>query len=77
MDLNDIDTTLDRVVGRLADPGYRAAYPNETELEIDVWARASSLERELGFDCLTSHTVHSDRAVEKWQEFCGEVNAEC
>ena len=28
--------------------------------------------RQLGFDCLTSHTVHSDRSAEQWQQFCEE-----
>ena len=70
--LNDIDAVLDRVVDRLAEPGYKAAYPNETELELDVWPRAMSLARQLGFDCLTSHTVHSDRAVKEWHAFSRE-----
>ena len=29
-----------------------------------------SLARQLGFDCLTSHAVHADRSIEKWQAFC-------
>lgn len=70
--MNDIDTKLNRLVSRLAEPGYEPAYPDETALETEVWARAVALAQEWGFDCLTSHTAHSDRDVEKWEAFCRE-----
>ncbi len=72
MGKNDIDAILRRLVGRLAEPGYRTAYPNETEFEIDVWPRVVLLAQQLGFECLTSHTAHPDRSVEKWQDFAQE-----
>jgi sugar phosphate isomerase/epimerase len=72
MESAQIDAVLDRVVGRLIEPPYKATYPNETELEVEVWRRMVLLAEELGFDCLTSHAVHADRSVAKWQEFAGE-----
>ena len=69
---NEIDSLLDRIVVQLAEPGYKETYPDETRFEVDVWPRVVSLARQLGFDCLTSHAVHSDRSVEKWREFCEE-----
>jgi hypothetical protein len=72
MEPGSIDDVLDRLVHRLAEPGYRKRYPDETEFEIDVWPRVVSLVEETGFECLTSHTVHSDRSVEKWKLFCEE-----
>ena len=72
MELDDINAVLDRVVRRLAEPGYKARYPDEAEFEVEVWPRVVSLARQLGFDCLTSHTVHPDRSAEEWQQFCAE-----
>ena len=72
MDVGDIDAVLDRVVGRLGDSGYKTTYSDEEEFEVDVWPRLVSVACQLGFDCLTSHTVHSDRSAEKWDEFCAE-----
>jgi len=54
-----IDTVLDRVIGRLAEPGYLPTYPDEAAFELDVWIRADALGRNLRFDCLTSHTMNS------------------
>jgi hypothetical protein len=67
---SEIDAALNQVLVRLAEPGYEATYRDETAFEIDAWSRIVSLARELGFDCLTSHAVHSDRSIEKWHEFC-------
>jgi hypothetical protein len=68
--MDEIDAVRDRVVGRLAEGGYKARYSDETAFEVDVWPRVFSLAQELGFDCLTSHAVHADRSVEQWREFC-------
>ena len=68
--MSEIDAVLNRVLVRLAEPGYEATYRDETAFEIAAWSRIVSLARELGFDCLTSHTIHSDRSIEKWHEFC-------
>jgi hypothetical protein len=70
MDSLEIDAVLNQVVARLAEPAYKATYPDEMAFEIDVWPWIASLAQQLGFDCLTSHTVHSDRSIEKWQQFC-------
>ena len=67
---SEIDGVLNRVLVKLAEPGYDAAYRDETAFEVDAWSRIVPLARELGFDCLTSHRVHSDRSFEMWREFC-------
>ncbi len=72
MESGNIDAVLDRVVERLAEPGYKVMYSDEVEFEVDVWPRLLALARHLGFDCLTSHTVHSDRSGENWEKFCEE-----
>jgi len=61
----EIDAVLNQIVARLAEPSYGTTYPDETAFEIDAWPRIVSLARQLGFDCLTSHTVHADRSIAK------------
>jgi hypothetical protein len=68
-----IDGVLGRVVRRLSAAGYRKRYTDETAFELDVWPRVTALAEQMGFDCLTSHAVHSDRSVEKWEQFSREV----
>jgi hypothetical protein len=67
-----IDAILDRVVTRLAEPGYAPTYRTELDFEVDVWRRLVPLAQQLGFDCLTSHKVHSGRPTEEWKRFCSE-----
>lgn len=71
---SSIDEVLEQLVGRLGQQGYQATYPDETAFEADVWPRVVTLAQDIGFECLTSHSVHSGRSAVAWEEFCHEPN---
>ncbi len=60
-----IDSVLNQVVSQLWGATYEYKYSNETASKVGVWPRLVLLSKRLGFGCLTSHAVHSDRPIEK------------
>ena len=72
----DIDEVWKLLQDSLGRPGYHDQYATEADFEAAVWPRVVGLATEFGWDvrstCLTSHTLHSERSADAWNEFLRE-----
>ena len=73
MPYSSVEALYQAIHQRLAAPGYKSTYADESAFEDDVWKRLLDL---LGPDaaqhCLTSHAKRTGRSAPAWKTFCEE-----
>jgi hypothetical protein len=67
-----VDDLYKAIRERVARPGYKPSYSDESRFEAEVWDRVVKL---VGDEerCLTSHTERKGRSASAWKAFCKET----